>query len=50
MSENTRYYNLSKPSKNEPYNINIINSNSDIIDTTLQGLNTTVNNLNTNVS
>lgn len=47
MATNTTNYNLVKPSENEYYDININNSNLDIIDTEIKKINDTLSSVST---
>lgn len=47
MATNTNNYNLVKPSENEYYDININNSNLDIIDTEIKKINDTLSSVST---
>ena len=37
MADYTEYYNLKKPAKSEAYDVNVANTNNEIIDITLYG-------------
>ena len=47
MANNTTNYNLVKPSENEYYDINVSNSNLDIIDTEIKKINDRLDNVST---
>ena len=47
MATNTTNYNLVKPSENEYYDINVSNSNLDIIDTEIKKINDKLNSVST---
>ena len=47
MAANTTNYNLVKPSENEYYDINVNNSNLDIIDTEIKKINDKLNSVST---
>ena len=45
MAQKTNNYNLIKPDQMENYNVDIFNSNADIVDSALEGLQQEINNV-----